>query len=187
MRVPDAAAPLFAPWSVYYTITGSAAAALTGLVFVIITLVAGLENLRGNRDGTSTFTTPTVVHFAAAFLVSAALCAPWQSQRAPGALLMLAGACGLAYGAWVLRRSFHLRNYRMDWEDWTGYTLLPLLSYGTLSIAGLTLLHSRSVPAMYAVAAAVMVLILTSIHNAWDVVTFLASGEAERLPDDPPE
>ena len=28
-------------------------------------------------------------------------------------------------------------------------------------------------------------LIFIGIHNAWDVVTFLATGKAERLPDEP--
>ena len=49
-------APLTA-WENFYVIIGSSAAALTGLVFVVITLVAGTrERLSG--DGTATFSTP---------------------------------------------------------------------------------------------------------------------------------
>jgi len=47
----DPASTLLAPWSNYYVITGSSAAALTGLMFVVITLVASVERLRRAPDG----------------------------------------------------------------------------------------------------------------------------------------
>jgi hypothetical protein len=42
----DVASSVLTPWSNFYTMTGSAAAALTGLMFVVITLVTGVERLR---------------------------------------------------------------------------------------------------------------------------------------------
>lgn len=179
-------APLLAPWLGFYAVTGGAAAALTGLVFVVITLIAGMEGLRNNREGLSTFTTPTVAHFAVAFVVSAVLCAPWRSSREPGTVLIVIGIVNLAYVARLLVRTTRLRNYRADWEDWACYTLLPLFAYAAILGAGVALIVAPGSAALYAVATGVIALIVTSIHNAWDIVTFLATGQAEALPDDPP-
>lgn len=54
-----------ASWQNFYVIVGSAAAALTGLMFVVITLIAGT---RGNhKEGAmNAFNTPTLIHFCAA-------------------------------------------------------------------------------------------------------------------------
>ncbi len=62
--------PLFTAWSNFYIITGSSAAALTGLMFVVISLATGSRFVRQAGDsnaGFATFSTPTVVHFCAAF------------------------------------------------------------------------------------------------------------------------
>ena len=50
-----------ADWANFYVITGSAAAGLTGLTFVVIALAS--EAGRVNAVGLNTFITPTIVHF----------------------------------------------------------------------------------------------------------------------------
>lgn len=67
-----------AGWANFYLITGTAAAALTGLQFVVQTLLS-TDALRpvtsGDPEGgISAFGTPTVVHFSFALVVSAVLC-----------------------------------------------------------------------------------------------------------------
>ena len=57
------------------TMTGSSAAALTGLMFVVITLVTGQDHTGSRDEGINTFSTPTVMHFCAALLISAILSA----------------------------------------------------------------------------------------------------------------
>src|ERR1700736_2928532 len=94
----ESASSVLAPWSNFYIMTGSAAGGLTGLMFVVITLLTGAEHLPTiRRDGLSTFSTPTVVHFGAALLVSAILSAPWHSLVPPAALLGIAGLYGVVY------------------------------------------------------------------------------------------
>src|SRR6185437_10783286 len=51
-----------AAWQNFYVIIGSAAATLTGLTFVMVTLVAGTGAPRTN-ESVAAFGTPTVVHF----------------------------------------------------------------------------------------------------------------------------
>src|SRR4029434_5554910 len=87
--------PQLTEWESFYVIVGSSAAALTGLMFVVITLIADLEAQRSS--GTlAAFGTPTVVHFCAALIVSATLSAPWQSVTKVAVALGICGGWGVA-------------------------------------------------------------------------------------------
>ncbi len=84
-----------ATWQNFYTIIGSAAATLTGLLFVVITLTAGVRvRVSSPSSGIAVFNTQNVVHFGAALLVAAILSAPWQALWTAGLLLGLAGLGG---------------------------------------------------------------------------------------------
>src|SRR5262245_30236132 len=72
------ASPL-APWESFYVIVGSSGAALIGLQFVVLTLIADSDVVRSKRT-IGTFGTPIVTHFGAALLVSATMSAPWPSM-----------------------------------------------------------------------------------------------------------
>src|SRR5262245_37332449 len=86
-------------WGNFYLITGSAAAALTGLQFVVQTLIAGdTERMMIGGDpeaGIQAFGTPTVVHFALAMVVSSLLCVPWPSYMGLRVTMAVLGAGGL--------------------------------------------------------------------------------------------
>src|SRR5260221_11609501 len=86
----------FAEWDSFYVIVGSAAGALIGLQFVVLTLVAERPPPRA-AEGGAAFATPTIVHFGTALLLSAVLRAPWQSVTPVAALCSLAGFASPAY------------------------------------------------------------------------------------------
>jgi hypothetical protein len=169
------------PWANFYIMTGSASAALIGLMFVVITLVTGEERVRNNPDGISTFSTPTVLHFSSALLVSAIMSAPWHALAFPGLLIGIVGLCGVLYLVRVTHMARRLATYQPDIEDWTWYSGLPFLAYGGLLVAAIVL-HFGHAGALFAFGAAVVMLIFIGIRNAWDVVTFLAIGGADALP-----
>lgn len=178
----ESGSSILTSWSSFYIMTGSSAAALTGLMFIVITLVTGTERLARSQDGISTFSTPTVVHFGAALLVSAILTAPWHSLVHPAALLGLAGLCGVVYILRVMSRTRRLTGtYNPDLEDWASYTILPFVAYGAI-LAGAIFLPRTPVDALFALAGGIVLLIFIGIHNAWDIVTFIAI----RGPDGPP-
>ena len=166
-----AASPLTA-WESFYVITGAAAAALIGLMFVAITLVAGGRAGR-DRGGIDAFSTPTVVHLGAAFLVAALLSAPWPALWPVGLLLVVAGVGGLAYDVLVARRTRRLVTYRPVLEDWLWHAICPLGAYVALIVAGLAL-QRYPVPALFGIGAVTLLLLVTGIHNAWDIVTYIA-------------
>lgn len=177
----ETASSVLTAWSNFYVMTGSSAAALTGLMFVVITLVSEAR-LRRNPDGISTFSTPTVTHFGAVLFVSAILCAPWRSPAHPAPLLGLGALCGIVYLARVMHLTRRLRSYSADLEDWTWYTILPLLAYVVI-LAGAILLFVIPASALFAVAGGVVILIFIGIRNAWDVVTFIiATGRDDEPP-----
>jgi hypothetical protein len=70
-----------------------------------------------------------------------------------------------------VRRIRRQTAYRPEFEDWLFHVLLPVAAYTTLAAAAVPArLHPRG--ALFAVAAAVLVLLFSGIHNAWDAVTY---------------
>jgi hypothetical protein len=176
----ESAASFLAPWSNFCIVMGSAAAALTGLMFVVITLIRDVER-RNAESGLATFSTPTVAHFSAALFVSAVLIMPWPLLVAATVPLGLAGISGIAYVAYILLRARRMTVYRPDIEDWTFHTILPFAAYGAI-LAGAVALPSIPVSALFSVAAGIVVLVFIGIHNAWDTVTFLIVRDPPKPP-----
>jgi len=163
-------------WSAFFTAISTSAAALIGLMFVVITLInreEWKEQIRRNSDGLSTFSTPTVMHFCAALLVSAILVAPWRSLLGPAILLGATGLYGLVYAVRVMLRTQRLRTYTPDLEDWAWYNILPFVAYGAVFAGALTLTRAPAA-GIEAFGAGALLLIFIGIRNAWDVVTYLA-------------
>jgi hypothetical protein len=169
--MPEAAVSPLASWQNFYVIVGSAAAALTGLMFVVITLIAGTR-LRRSTEAVGAFGTPTVVHFCIALLIAAILSAPWQALWNAGLLLGLCGLGGVMYIVIVIRRARRQNDYQPVLEDWLWHSIFPFISYTALVIAAIVL-PSNPVPALFGVAAVTILLLFTGIHNAWDTVIFV--------------
>jgi hypothetical protein len=171
---------LRAAWVGFYEIVGSCGAALIGVQFVVIALLASRRTL-AVADAIHAFSTPTVVHLSAALLVAAIMSAPWPSLMPASAALTLTGVGGLLYGVIVIRRARRQTIYVPVWQDWLWYALAPCALYAALALAGL-LLRTMTQLAPFAVAGVALGLLLLGIHNAWDTVTHLVvqgSGEPE--------
>ncbi len=169
--------PAFAGWSNFYTITGSSAAALTGLMFVVVTLIVDRSrSTDAAHEGTSIFSTPTVVHFCAAFLISGLMAVPWQALLFARITLGFAGASGLAYVLHVIYRTFRLTSYRPVLEDWIWFATLPLVAYVVALTSAIGL---RAPAAPFGLAGATLLLIFIGIHNSWDIVTYLALEQVQ--------
>jgi len=165
-----------ARWADFYLITGTAAAALTGLQFVVQTLLTSdaLQHVAGRdpEGGVDAFGSPTVVHFTLALVVSAVMCVPWTGERALQVTLALTGVAALGYLAVVLRRAQRQKSYVPVVEDWLFHAVLPTVAYA--AIVACALLLARSLEAsLFAAAGATLLLLCIGIHNAWDTVTYL--------------
>jgi hypothetical protein len=162
-----ALAPLKA-WETFYVIVGSSAGALTGLQFVVLTLIAEVGAARG-KESISAFGTPNVVHFCAALLAASILSVPWPALRYAGVAVAGCGVLGIIYSGIVLRRAVRQRIYTPVLEDWIWHIILPALAYSALFVSGWIL--GGSPGALFAIGAAVLLLVFIGIHNAWDTVT----------------
>ena len=168
----EAAVSPLPTWESFYVIIGAAAAALTGLMFVVITLITRVQ-VRRSSGTIAAFGTPTVVHFGIALLVAALLSAPWQALWNAGLLLGLTGLGGVTYVVIVVRRARRQTDYQPVLEDWLFHTVFPLVSYTALVVAAIVL-PGNPAPALFGIGAATLLLLFTGIHNAWDTVIYIA-------------
>lgn len=158
-----------AAWDSFYVIIGSAAGALIGLQFVVMTLLA--ERPRLEEEAGSAFATPTIVHFGAVLLLAALIRAPWHGLFYPALLWGAMGVGGVIYTLLIIRHIFRQPAYEPVFEDWLCHVILPLLAYAILAISSFTApRHER--PALFAVGAGSLILLFNAIHNAWDTTTY---------------
>ena len=166
---------MFRGWDEYFVLLGTAAAGLIGLLFVVVTLTSNFERSQALR-GASIYMTPTAAHFAVALAICAVTLAPGLSRGWGCALLGLAIASGFAN---ALRAVFGIRQYERDpdsnvhWSDLWWYGMTPTALYVGLgaAVAAMWLGFER---AIYVLAAGVLMLLLVAIHNAWDLITWIA-------------
>ncbi|HXS83385.1 MAG TPA: hypothetical protein VN896_11785 [Methylomirabilota bacterium] len=160
-------------WEAFYVIVGSSAGALTGLQFVVLTMIAEARKARGGGgESIAAFGSPNVVHFCAALLISAICSAPWGGLAPPGIAIAVCGVCGVIYSLIVLRRTMRQQEYKPVLEDWTWHAALPLLAYAALVHAGWAVEHG-TVDTLYVVGGATLLLVFIGIHNAWDTVMYI--------------
>jgi hypothetical protein len=173
----QASLTILAGWANFYVIVGSSAGALTGLQFVVMTLIAEKQVASSMRE-IRAFGTPTVVDFCAALLISAVMSVPWRSLSDIG---FCVGACGVAGVGYTLGSIRHARksSYTPDTGDWIWYTAVPLAAYAAL-VTGAILLASSPVSSLFVIAATSLLLLFVGIHNAWDTVTYIALQRREK-------
>ena len=165
--------PALAAWEAFYVIIGTSAAALTGLQFVVIALVAERSRERAT-SAMAAFATPTVVHFSAVLLLSAILSAPWTGLMAPHLLVAGMGVAGLILAVITIVRAGRQTAYVPVLEDWIWHGVLPVLAYAVFVVAAL-LFHQMTELALFLCAASAVLLVFIGIHNAWDTATYLVS------------
>lgn len=172
---------MFEGWDDYYLLVGTAAAALIGLLFVVVTLTTGRE--RSTIElGQRYYMTPIVADLGAIVLLCGAVMAPTLPEVAKGVLVTGAGVVGLiadlriAFGIRTLKLAEGTKGFDVTW-----YGLVPALISVAIAGAGLgVLMHATWAP--LAVAAVLMTLLLVCVHNAWDLITYIApqAGSADR-------
>jgi hypothetical protein len=162
-------------WQNFYVIIGSAAATLTGLMFIVVTLLAGGRHTYAfSGEGIATFSTPSIVHFCTALLTAAMLNAPWPQLWQVSLLLGLCGLTGVAYAIIIVRRTLRQTAYKPILEDWVWHCIFPFVSYITFVVAAI-MLPANPIPTLFGVAAATVLLLFIGIHNAWDNVTYITT------------
>ncbi len=172
----------FARWDGFYGIVGSAAGALIGLQFVVMTLIVQRPPPGTAEVGTA-FASPTIVHFSLVLLLSALAHAPWDTIAPAAWLCSAIGFVGALYVLITARRMRAQTAYKPVFEDWLFHCLLPLAAYATLAASGIAALANAR-EAGFAIAAATLVLLFSGIHNAWDATAYHVLVSRRRLDED---
>ena len=174
--------PALQGWDSFYVIIGSSAAALTGLMFVVIALLPATSRPR-DANALDAFATPTIVHFCAVLLIGALIEIPRHSLVSLGACLVIAGAVGLTYAILVVRRTVRQQSYSPELEDWIWHCILPVIAYLSLFIASLFIVKAAD-RALVAVGASALLLLFVGIHNAWDAAVWMTTAEQTMQEDE---
>jgi hypothetical protein len=171
---------MFQGWENYFYLTGSSAAALIGLIFIVITLTAGQDPRRVSQ-GAPVYVTPIIFHFAVVLVVSALSQVPRLQSWVVGLILGLCAISGIVYSVVTT-----IRLCRSGWEDPVPelsdkcfYGFLPTTCYIALAISACAIWFLEG-KAVLAVGAIVLVLLLIGIRNAWDLAMALAQRTHER-------
>jgi hypothetical protein len=162
---------MFGSWQSFYQMTGEVAATLVGLLFIVVTLTSGRVTPTTMR-GMKLFTTPTVLHLVSVIVISALALVPDGEGGSRAAVM--SGWAVLAAGYMVtLAVQIHRIPDPADGSDTWWYGMAPAATYLALAVATasawLQLPH-----APYFIALCLIVLLLVTVRNAWDLITWLA-------------
>jgi len=157
-------------WDSFYLIVGPSAGALIGLQFVVLTLIGERPSMRIAEAGAA-FITPMIVHYEIVLFMSALLLAPWHSILPISIIWGAVGVIGFVYECVVVRRLVTQAAYKLGFEDWLFYGVLPFVAYWVLIVSPfVAATHERE--AVFAVGAATVLILFAGIHNSWDSISY---------------
>jgi hypothetical protein len=171
---------MFAGWQTFYQMAAEVAATLIGLMFIVATLSAGRPS-SGAVQGQRLYTTPTVFHLTTVLVIGGLALAPEGSGSATGVLMTGWALFGLGYATWVGARIARSTT-TTHWSDFWCYGAAPAVTYLALAATNV-MVWRRVLRSAHLAALCLMVLLVLTIRNAWDLVTWLAP---RRDPETPP-
>lgn len=176
---------MFEHWGEFYLLAGSAAAVLIGLLFVVVTLMQ--DKPRSTMlSGAKYYMGPVVLHVSFVLVLSGAALAPHISDGAMALVCAAIAAWGLvrAIGSIVGIRALDWDQGPPHWTDVWFYGVIPALTFVALAAVGWAF-WTGAHWAVDGVAVVITAILLVTIRNEWDLVTWLApkddapGGDAE--------
>jgi hypothetical protein len=163
-----------APWQNFYLLVGTAAATLTGLMFIAVTFGSSLVT-RETEQMSRAFLDPTYEHFGQVLLTACVMTVPVLTSSVLAALLIVAGLLRLR----SLRRIFghyreaHRRSGDVELSDWVMSMVVPGLCHFGLVLTGVAFaLGVRG--AVVSLAVVTLVLLALGIQAAWELFVWMA-------------
>jgi hypothetical protein len=171
--MPGSAAEAFHAWHDFYVLVATIAATLVGAMFVVASIGSNMLTPK-HEPAIRAFLTPTVIHLSGIALAGALATIPSLEWRTMAIVFGVGGAGGLIYSLLVGWRV--VTRPDLERVDHFWYAALPVLAYviGLVAVAML-LLHKAGELEM--LAGGILVLLIASIRNAWDMIIFFASRD----------
>jgi hypothetical protein len=163
-------------WHEFYLLTGTAAAALVALLFVAASIGAGI--LTPERAAASrVYMSPVVFHFTSILFLSLVTLVPPAAHLPAGLLIGVNAGIGAVGSAIIFKRV--MSHGEADWIDRVAYGAAPVIAYAVALLAAVLLMRKSAV-ACDVMAAAVVLLLLANIRNAWDLALTMARRHSAR-------
>ena len=172
---------MFERWDEFYLLAGSAAAVLIGLIFVVMTLMQ--DRPRSSvLAGSKLYMGPVVLQVSFVLVLSAAALVPGISAQAFAMTLAVVALWGAVRGVMSAVGIAAIKDPEVHWTDKWFYGVFPTAIYVALAVMAWAFWSGRSWAAI-GVAATITALLLLSIRNEWDLVTWLAPKADKDTPD----
>jgi hypothetical protein len=171
-------------WQNFYMLAGTAAATLTGLMFVAVTFGSNLIT-KETAQTARAFLDPTYLHFVQVLVTACLLTMPTLGPMTLGLLLIGIATFRLVGLYWVFGRyrEAHRKNRDIELSDWVIAIALPLCCYVLLVTTGVAFIMGAAV-ALTGLAMVTVALLFIGIHGAWELFVWMATmvGERSRTP-----
>jgi hypothetical protein len=158
-------------WHDFYLMVGGGSAALTGLLFVIVSLGPHIISGRGTT-GVRAFISPLATCFTYVFVTAALMLAPGLTSDTIGWSLIAGGLGGIVYMIWT-RVSQRWRENNLSTLDWIWFVAMPHLCFALLFASGIGILK-HSPLGLDSLGVTAVLLIIVGIRNGWDLVLWVA-------------
>ena len=165
---------MFTGWDDFYLLAGSAAAVLIGLIFVVVTLMS--DRPRSSvLAGSKLYMGPVVLQVSFVLALSMGALTPGIAPKIFAALSAAVAVWGMVRGAQSIMGINALKGSEdaPHWTDVWFYGVVPTLLYAALGVVALAFWGAREW-AGYVLAGVITALLLISVRNEWDLVTWLA-------------
>jgi hypothetical protein len=172
-------------WENFYVITGSSAAGLTGLTFVVIALASDAKMV--HLSGLRAFITPIVIHFSSVLWIACLMSVPGHTALSLAISIAVTGVAVTIYSLMTIVRMLRFQEYRPAGEDWIWNAILPALSCLSL-LAAAKLVSQHPSLSLYIVGGVTLAMLVIGIHNAWDLAVWITAERpgAQKPPTEKP-
>jgi hypothetical protein len=165
-------------WHDSYGLVGTASATLVGLMFIAASIGARVFGA-SEQEPMKAYLTPTVAHFSSLLFMCILVLIPSQTWTSLSIGLGGLGVAGVAYSIRQWIRVFWTLHSRIDLADRLFYIFIPSLGYLLVVVSAVTLSEQRPLSAEL-IGAAVLVLLLAGIRNAWDMTIWIITRSQTR-------
>jgi hypothetical protein len=164
-----------ANWSEFYFLCGSAAAGLTGLMFIAVTFGSRLIT-HEKLEYVEAFFSPICDHFIQAFLLCAVALIPIAGPRVLGATIMLTTGFRIVQLTRTCRltKAASQESHDIETSDWVLGLILPAAVYVSLIATSVCyLLRSPAAPGLFAIS--LLCLLVIALRRVWEMLLWIAT------------
>jgi hypothetical protein len=167
--MPVGAAEAFHAWHDFFVLLGTGAATLIGAMFVVASIGSSFLTEQSEPQ-IRAFMTPTVIHLSTVLLGCALTIVPSIDWPAASVVFGLGGLGGLLYSA---RTALRVVGNVVMFVDRLWYGIIPTIGYAVILAAAL-LMGLRAQSGLETLAVGLVLLLVASIRNSWDLIVFYA-------------